>query len=144
MTTQTLESPAVKSDAKRSEYIRWFNEIGIDDISLVGGKNASLGEMCRELAAKGVKVPNGFAITADAYRYVLREGRLDQKIKEILSDLDTREIENLRLRASQVRQAILSVELPEHLEAEIIGAYSRLRGSDLHPPDVAVRSSATA
>ena len=144
MTTQTLETPVAKFDAKRSEYIRWFDEIGIDDIPLVGGKNASLGEMCRELASKGVKVPNGFAITADAYRYVLREAGLDQKIKEILSDLDTRDLENLRQRASQVRQAILSVELPEDLEAEIIDAYSRLRGSEMHPPDVAVRSSATA
>jgi pyruvate,water dikinase len=144
MTTQTLEAPVAKSDTKRSEYIRWFDEIGIDDIPLVGGKNASLGEMCRELAVKGVKVPNGFAITADAYRYVLREASLDEKIKEILSDLDTHDLENLRQRASQVRQAILSVELPEDLEAEIIDAYSRLRGSDLHPPDVAVRSSATA
>ena len=125
-------------------YVRWFDEIGIDDIPLVGGKNASLGEMCRELKGKGVKVPDGFAITADAYRYVLCKAGLDEKIKEILSDLDTHDLENLRQRASQTRQAILSVELPEDLEAEIIDAYSRLRGSDLHPPDVAVRSSATA
>ena len=144
MTTQTLEVPVVKPGTKRSEFIRWFDEIGIDDIPTVGGKNASLGEMCRELKGKGVKVPNGFAITAEAYRYVLREASLDEKIKEILSDLDTHDLENLRQRASQVRQAILSVELPEDLEAEIIDAYSRLRGSDLHPPDVAVRSSATA
>ena len=144
MTTQTLEGPIAKSGTKRSEYIRWFDEIGIDDIPLVGGKNASLGEMCRELKGKGVKVPDGFAITADAYRYVLREASLDEKIKEILSDLDTHDLENLRQRASQVRQAILSVELPEDLEAAIIDAYARLRGSDLHPPDVAVRSSATA
>ena len=74
----------------------------------------------------------------------LREAGLDEKIKDILSDLDTHDLENLRQRASQVRQAILSVELPEDLEAEIIDAYARLRGSDLHPPDVAVRSSATA
>ena len=144
MTTQTLEGNVVKPGTKRSEFIRWFDEIGIDDIPTVGGKNASLGEMCRELKGKGVKVPNGFAITAEAYRYVLREASLDEKIKEILSDLDTHDLENLRQRASQVRQAILSVELPEDLEAEIIDAYSRLRGSDLHPPDVAVRSSATA
>ena len=144
MTTQTLEGNVAKPGTKRSEYIRWFDEIGIDDIPLVGGKNASLGEMCRELKGKGVKVPDGFAITAEAYRYVLREASLDEKIKEILSDLDTHDLENLRQRASQVRQAILSVELPEDLEAEIIDAYSRLRGSDLHPPDVAVRSSATA
>ena len=144
MTTQILEASVAKPSTKRSEYVRWFDEIGIDDIPLVGGKNASLGEMCRELKGKGVKVPDGFAITADAYRYVLRKAGLDEKIKEVLSDLDTHDLENLRQRASQTRQAILSVELPEDLEAEIIDAYSRLRGSDLHPPDVAVRSSATA
>ena len=144
MTTQILEASVAKPGTKRSEYVRWFDEIGIDDIPLVGGKNASLGEMCRELKGKGVKVPDGFAITADAYRYVLCKAGLDEKIKEILSDLDTHDLENLRQRASQTRQAILSVELPEDLEAEIIDAYSRLRGSDLHPPDVAVRSSATA
>src|SRR4029077_3329957 len=69
---------------------------------------------------------------------------LDEKIKEVLSDLDTHDLENLRQRASQVRPGILSVKLPEDLEAEITDAYARLRGSDLHPPDVAVRSSATA
>jgi pyruvate,water dikinase len=81
MTTQTLEGPVAKSGTKRSEYIRWFDEIGIDDIPLVGGKNASLGEMCRELKGKGVKVPDGFAIAADAYRYVLREAGLDKQPK---------------------------------------------------------------
>jgi pyruvate, water dikinase len=89
MTTQTLEAPVAKSGVGRSGYIRWFDEIGIDDIPLVGAENASLGEMCRELTGKGVKVPDGFAITADAYRNVLREASLDEKIKEILSDLDT-------------------------------------------------------
>ncbi|HEU4678835.1 MAG TPA: PEP/pyruvate-binding domain-containing protein, partial [Terrimicrobiaceae bacterium] len=143
MTTQTLEAPVAVGQS-RSPYILWFDEIGIQDIPLVGGKNASLGEMCRELSAKGIKVPDGFAITAEAYRYMLREAGLDQSINEILSDLDTHDLENLRQRASQVRQAILGAELPEDLEAAIIGAYGRLRGADVHPPDVAVRSSATA
>ncbi len=144
MTTQTLEAPVAAAGERRSEYILRFDEIGIEDIPLVGGKNASLGEMCRELSAKGIKVPDGFAITAEAYRHLLREAGLDQSINEILSDLDTHDLENLRQRASQVRQAILAAELPEDLEAAIIDAYVRLRGVGLHPPDVAVRSSATA
>jgi pyruvate,water dikinase len=132
-------------------YIRWFNEIGIADVPLVGGKNASLGEMVRELAAKGVAVPNGFAVTAEAYRYFLREAKLDEKIGEILRNLDTREIGNLRRRGLQVRQAILSAPLPDDLEEEIVAAYDQLNepvGAQHVVPlpllDVAVRSSATA
>ncbi len=101
MTTQTIEAPVAATGERRSEYILWFDEIGIEDIPLVGGKNASLGEMCRELSAKGIKVPDGFAITAEAYRHFLREAGLDQSINEILSDLDTHDLENLRQRASQ-------------------------------------------
>ena len=71
-------------------YIRWFSEIGIDDVPLVGGKNASLGEMYRELSAQGVKVPNGFAVTAEGYRYFLRSAGLDRRIPEMLAGLDTR------------------------------------------------------
>jgi pyruvate,water dikinase len=124
--------------------VKWFAEIGIEDVPVVGGKNASLGEMYRELTGKGVKVPNGFAITADAYRHFLHERGIDQEIAKILRDLDTRRIEDLHGRAVLVRQAILGARLPEDLEFAIIEAYEQLRGSDLHPPDVAVRSSATA
>jgi pyruvate,water dikinase len=124
--------------------VKWFSEIGIEDVPVVGGKNASLGEMYRELTGKGVKVPNGFAITADAYRHFLHESSIDQEIAKILHDLDTRKIEELHGRAVLVRQAILGARLPEDLEFAIIEAYEQLRGSDLHPPDVAVRSSATA
>ncbi len=144
----TLEVPsAAAADPQaetKSAFIKWFADTGIDDVPLVGGKNASLGEMVRELAAHGVKVPNGFSITAAAYRYFLRETGVEKGISEILADLDTRDIESLRNGAMQARQAILGARLPEDLEFEIIDAYERLRGSDLHPPDVAVRSSATA
>lgn len=148
MSTATLESPTAENPqapaSSRAGYVKWFAEIGIDDIPLVGGKNASLGEMVRELTAKGVKVPNGFAITAEAYRYFLRESGTDRQIAEILRDLDTRDIENLRSSAMHVRQSIMGARLPEDLEFAIIDAYEQLRGSDVHPPDVAVRSSATA
>lgn len=128
----------------KTGYIRWFNEIGINDVPLVGGKNASLGEMVRELSAKGVKVPNGFAVTAEAYRYFLLEAKLDQKIAETLRGLDTHNIGDLRRRGLQIRQAILSATLPADLEEEIIAAYDDLSEGAPHPLDVAVRSSATA
>ena len=87
-------------------YIRWFAELGLDDIPLVGGKNASLGEMYRALSAIGVRVPPGFAITADAYRVFLHEAHLDQTDHRLLQDLDTHDIANLRQRGRQVRQAM--------------------------------------
>ncbi len=130
--------------ATRAPFVKWFSEIGIGDIPLVGGKNASLGEMFRELRPYGVKVPDGFAVTAEAYRYFLREAGLEGEIRDLLGDLDTRNMENLRQRGSQVRHAILAAPLPPDLEQSIIQAYDTFRGNQLHPVDVAVRSSATA
>ena len=124
--------------------IRWFEEIGIEDIPLVGGKNASLGEMYRELASQGVKVPNGFAITADAYRDFLRATKLDRTIEEILQSLNTQDVENLRQRGRHVREAILAAPLPAHLQQAITEAYDRLSDGSHDLVDVAVRSSATA
>jgi pyruvate,water dikinase len=124
--------------------IRWFEEIGIKDIPLVGGKNASLGEMYRELASQGVKVPNGFAITADAYRDFLRATKLDRTIEEILQSLNTQDVENLRQRGRRVREAILAATLPAHLQQAITEAYNRLSDGSHNLVDVAVRSSATA
>ncbi|RPH80231.1 MAG: phosphoenolpyruvate synthase, partial [Nitrospiraceae bacterium] len=124
--------------------IRWFEEIGIEDIPLVGGKNASLGEMYRELAFQGVKVPNGFAITADAYRDFLRATKLDRTIEDILQSLNTQDVENLRQRGRHVREVILSATLPVHLQQAISEAYDRLSDGSHDLVDVAVRSSATA
>jgi len=124
--------------------IRWFEEIGIEDIPLVGGKNASLGEMYRELASQGVKVPNGFAITAGAYREFLRGTELDRTIEEILQDLNTQDLANLRQRGRRVRDAILAATLPAQLQQAISEAYVRLSDSSHDLVDVAVRSSATA
>jgi pyruvate, water dikinase len=125
-------------------FIKWFRELSIGDIPLVGGKNASLGEMFRELAPKGVKVPDGFAITSDAYRHFLRSAGLDAEITRLLCGLDTRDMDNLRQRGNLVRHAILAAELPADLEGAILTAYAELQGSDAEPVDVAVRSSATA
>src|SRR5687768_3220114 len=104
--------------AAQLPLIQWFDDIGIDDVLLVGGKNASLGEMYRELAEKGVKVPNGFAITAEAYRFFLRESKLDRVIKDALAGLDTHDIENLRLRGAQIRNTIVAAPMPAALEKE--------------------------
>jgi pyruvate,water dikinase len=145
MIPQALEAPAAPvASGPAVRYVQWFNEIGIDDVPLVGGKNASLGEMYRELASAGVKVPNGFAITAEAYRYFLRETGVDAQIKDILHDLDTTHIENLRQRGTRVRHAIMSAEIPADLEQMIVEAYAELSSDAAHPLDVAVRSSATA
>jgi pyruvate,water dikinase len=140
---QPIGKPVTSPEA-RLPFIKTFADIGIADIPLVGGKNASLGEMFSALGSKGVKVPAGFAITAEAYRYFLSESGVDVEIATILRALDTGDMENLHSRGADVRQAILAARLPEELEFAIIDAYERLRGSDLHAPDVAVRSSATA
>src|ERR1700690_2904372 len=140
---QTLAQPQV-FDSRVSAWIRWFEQIGIQDIPSVGGKNASLGEMYRELASQGVKVPNGFAVTADAYRYFLQEAGLERQLARILLDLDVSDMENLRRRGSMARDAILSSPLPVQLEEEILKAYRRLCEGGSTPLDVAVRSSATA
>jgi len=127
-----------------SRFIRWFREIGMTDVALVGGKNASLGEMYHELIPRGIKVPDGFAITAEAYCHVLRVGGLAETIRRILADLDTRDLANLTERGRRVREAILATPLPKDLQDEIIQAYASLCTKYGPETDVAVRSSATA
>ncbi|HEX54532.1 MAG: phosphoenolpyruvate synthase [Candidatus Altiarchaeales archaeon] len=131
---------------KSERFILWFDEIGIEDIPLVGGKNASLGEMIRELSEKGINVPNGFAITSYAYRYFIKNANIEDKIREILSDLDTHNIRNLMERGRKIRELIENSELPRELEDAIINAYNEMgkRFGYGENPDVAVRSSATA
>ncbi len=125
-------------------YIRPFAEIGIDDIASVGGKNASLGEMFRTLSPRGVRVPDGFAVTADAYWEFLGRSGLDRRLREILDGLDTRDVEDLGKRGRRARGAILEADLPAELEQAIVAAYERLSAGGTAPLDVAVRSSATA
>ena len=123
-------------------YVRWFDEIGIGDVALVGGKNASLGEMYRRLAPAGVRVPNGFAITADGYRHFMRSSGLDTVAARTLAGLDTRDVADLASRGRAVREAVTAAPLPKDLEDQIAAAYERLGGGN--PVDVAIRSSATA
>jgi len=126
------------------ELILWFDEIGIDDVSMVGGKNASLGEMYRNLESKGVEVPNGYAITAYAYQYLLKEAGLEQAIQDILQDLDTHDLYNLQERGAKVREIIQNAEFPADLQEAIIAAYRKMEAQYGERVDVAVRSSATA
>lgn len=126
------------------QFICWFGDLGMDDIPRVGGKNANLGELYRQLTPRGIRVPNGFAVTADAYRHFLRASNLESTIETLLSGLDTSNLADLAERGRRVREAILASPIPGDLEREILTAYSRL-GEEYGPgTDVAVRSSATA
>ncbi|MCX6751700.1 MAG: phosphoenolpyruvate synthase [Candidatus Nomurabacteria bacterium] len=125
-------------------FVKWFSEVGIDDVPSVGGKNAALGEMYSNLVPLGVNVPDGFALTADAYRHFFKKTGLDEEIKKILSDLDTRNINNLQVRGKKVRETILKAILPQDLQDVITKSYAELGRKYGKDSDVAVRSSATA
>lgn len=130
---------------KSKEFILWFCQVGIKDVGLVGGKNASLGEMYQNLTGKGINIPNGFATSAYAYRYFLEKSGLKDKIKKILTGLNTRDIKDLARRGAAARKAILAAEIPKELEKEIFAAYKKLsQEHGVKSADVAVRSSATA
>jgi pyruvate,water dikinase len=126
------------------EFILDFDELNIDDVSRVGGKNASLGEMYQELVPRGVEVPPGFAVTAEAYRYFLKKTGLDERIEEMLEGLDTHDIADLRKRGQRLRHAIVDADFPEELNQAISEAYDSLSADVGGDFDVAVRSSATA
>ena len=126
--------------------VLWFDEIGMTDLPAVGGKNASLGEMVSHLSALGVRVPGGFATTADAYRRFLAHDGLGDQIPALLRDLDTDDVAALTRVGGEIRASIERHPLPEDLEIDIRTAYDRLLHDDADPDAVtwAVRSSATA
>ncbi len=126
------------------KFVKWFEEIGAKDVALVGGKNASLGEMIRNLANVGVNVPSGFAITAEAYKYLVKRAGIRQKIKDILADLDTNDLEDLAYRGEKLRNLIAHARCPKELEEEIRFSYRKMEERFGRNVDVAVRSSATA
>ncbi len=127
------------------KFVIPFNQLGIKDVPLVGGKNASLGEMYQRLTKKGVKVPNGFAVTAQAYHYFLKATGTDKKIKQILRGLNTNDLKGLAARGKAVREVILQAEFPADLTQEILKNYKKLCAEfKVAEVDVAVRSSATA
>ena len=123
-------------------YIRTFSEIGLADVPLVGGKNASLGEMFSRLTPLGVRVPDGYAITAEAYRHVLDSAALWPALRAALEGLIPTDLADLAARAARLRELVYQAPLPEDLTQEVLTAYRRLSGEQ--PASVAVRSSATA
>ena len=125
-------------------FIKWFEEVGRNDVALVGGKNASLGEMIRNLSSEGVNVPSGFAITAEAYKYLIKEAGIGSEIRDILEGLDTHDMEDLSKRGSKIRSIIRNARCPPDLEDEIRAAYREMESRYGKNVDVAVRSSATA
>ncbi|WP_130536901.1 phosphoenolpyruvate synthase [Thiomicrorhabdus indica] len=136
----------MSQSASKSSYqfIRFFNELTIDDIPVVGGKNASLGEMYQELVPKGIPVPNGFAVTADAYRAVLEENNLLDEMHHLLDNLDPDDPRDLQRRGNQIREMIYSAHLPDALYEEMVAAYEELMGQMNGEGSLAIRSSATA
>jgi pyruvate,water dikinase len=127
-----------------STYIRWFEDLSADDVGLVGGKNASLGEMYRELTAQGVRVPNGFAITAEGYRHVLDQADAWPRLHRVLDGLDVTDVADLAKRAQAAREIVYAAGLPRDLADEIRDAHDRLQDEYGERATWAVRSSATA
>jgi len=126
------------------KHIKWFNELGIKDVDEVGGKNGSLGEMYNNLTSLGINVPNGFAVTASAYRYYLETNNLDEKLSQLFVNFDPNDIDTLQNVGKSAREMIMNAQMPKDLEEEIIKGFETLQeeyGKDL---TVAVRSSATA
>lgn len=127
-----------------SSYIRFFSEIGMDDIQLVGGKNASLGEMYQSLVPQGVPVPNGFAITSESYHEILKQNNLLEQLHAILDPLDVDNTQDLQKCGAQVRALIYKSTLPEPLYNEMVQAYETLTQPLGNHFSLAIRSSATA
>jgi pyruvate,water dikinase len=130
--------------SKDQSLILWFEEVGIEDIPLVGGKNASLGEMIQQLTPKGVNVPTGFATTAYAYRYFIKAAGLEEKLRKLFADLDVNDVSNLQKRGKQARSLILSTAFPQKFQDAIAQGYRELCDRYGEDTEVAVRSSATA
>ncbi|HID28737.1 MAG TPA: phosphoenolpyruvate synthase, partial [Desulfobacterales bacterium] len=128
----------------KEALILWFSEIGIEDVPLVGGKNASLGEMYQQLSSKGVSVPDGFAVTAYAYRHLIKSAGIEDGIRDALDGLDTHDMQNLQERGEKARSIIRNAEFPDDLTQAIHQSYRKLEDEYGPGVDVAVRSSATA
>ncbi len=127
-----------------SEYIKWFKELGMEDVDLVGGKNASLGEMYQNLTDEGIRIPNGFAITSDAYRTILDSNDAWEKLHTLLDDLDPDDVTQLQERGKRCREIIHNCTLPDDMVAQIRQAYDALKEEYGEDVSLAVRSSATA
>ncbi|QQG37497.1 MAG: phosphoenolpyruvate synthase [Candidatus Kaiserbacteria bacterium] len=140
------KSRIAKSNRTRtpSRYVIPMEEAGMDDVALVGGKNASLGEMLQALTSKGIRVPSGFVVTAEAYRFFIEEAGLANFIREALEALEHGDLRQLESVSAEVRARIKSAAMPKALEQEIRAAYSSMEKKYGRNIDVAIRSSATA
>jgi len=127
-----------------SKNIKWFHEIGIEDVAEVGGKNASLGEMYQNLTAENVRVPNGFAITSSAYIYMLDANHAWNKLHALLDTIDVNDIDELQTKGRQCREIIQECVIPDDLKNEILASYRTLKKEYGNSLSLAVRSSATA
>ncbi|MDL1968800.1 MAG: phosphoenolpyruvate synthase [Deltaproteobacteria bacterium] len=132
------------ADKHDKAFILWFDEISIGDVALVGGKNASLGEMYQKLTSKGVAVPHGFAITSYAYKHLIKTAGIENDVIEALAGLDTHDMKNLQERGKKIRGIIRNAEVPDDLRQAIVEAYKKMEEEYDSNVDVAVRSSATA
>ena len=132
------------ADKHDKAFILWFDEISIGDVALVGGKNASLGEMYQKLTSKGVAVPHGFAITSYAYKHLIKTAGIENDVIDAMAGLDTHDMKNLQERGKKVRNIIRNAEFPDDLRQAILEAYKKMEDEYGHDVDVAVRSSATA
>jgi pyruvate,water dikinase len=132
------------SNERKKEFVLWFDQINNNDVAIVGGKNASLGEMYQELTSKGIHIPNGFAISAYSYYHHLAENKIETVIKETLVGLDVADVADLQRRGSAVRGIVLSKPLPMDVQLAILSAYESLEKIGGKEVAVAVRSSATA
>ena len=127
-----------------TQYVLWFNQVGMNDVGQVGGKNASLGEMISHLSELGVSVPNGFATTADAYREFLAHEGLDTRIRELLAPLDVDDVNALVATGRQIRELVMAQPFPAAFETAVRDMFTQLEAESGPEPSFAVRSSATA
>ena len=134
----------MKQPQFQPQYIAWLDTLRITDVSTVGGKNASLGEMISQLAHLGVRVPGGFATTAAAYRDFLAQDDLDKRIQAALDDLTVTDVTALAKIGKQIRQWIMDTPLPQRLMDEVREAYKKLQQQAGGEISLAIRSSATA
>jgi len=132
-------------EEKNQKYILWFKEISKEDVPLVGGKNASLGEMMGKLSKKGIQIPDGFALTTKAYWHFLEENKIDKKLKGIFENFDPKSIKSLQETGKKSRNLFLKTKFPPDLKREIIEAYHQLLEKyNQKKLEVAVRSSGVA
>ena len=130
---------------KKHKYILWLKQINSKDSSLVGGKNASLGEMVRNLSSQGINIPNGFVLTAKTFWYFLKKNKIDQELKDIFKDLNPESVKSIQKTGKRARDLILRADFPKDLKKKIIKSYKKLsKKYKEENTSVAVRSSATA